>query len=80
MACQEKLLKSILSAHTAVVAYANCICEEIPEEEQEVFFKFGLELSIQLQELRKMYVRLYQVDPLSSYRPLRVDYCKTENK
>lgn len=80
MSCQEKLLKSILSAHTAVIAYANCLCTEIPEEEQEVFFEFGLELSTQLQELRKMYCRLYQVDPLSGYTPLRIDGCETKNK
>ncbi len=76
--CRAKLLKSIQSVHTAVVSYANCLCKEIPEKDREIFFKFGLELSVQLQELRKLYASLYQVDPLGGLPPM-LEHCCTSN-
>lgn len=75
MVCREKLLKSIQSVHAAVVSYANCLCEDAPAEGQEVFYQFGLELSRQLQELRKLYVRLYDVDPLGGHNPISIIRC-----
>lgn len=68
--CREKLLKSIQAVHLATMNYANCLCEDISEEDKEVFFRFGTELSFQLKELRRLYTTLYGVDPLSGFAPI----------
>ncbi|USG67778.1 hypothetical protein NDK47_11085 [Brevibacillus ruminantium] len=75
MVCREKLLKNIQSVRAAVVSYANCLCEDAPAKDQEVFYQFGLELSHQLMELRKLYVRLYDVNPLSGHNPISITRC-----
>ncbi|RXZ80752.1 hypothetical protein EBB07_17355 [Paenibacillaceae bacterium] len=69
--CRDKLVRSIQSVHSTMLAYANCLCEDFSEEDQEAFFKYGLELSMQLQELRKLHIRLYQVDPLNGYQSMK---------
>lgn len=81
MICRERLLKSIQSVHAAIISYASCMCEEVPLQEREILYKFGLELSLQLQELRKLYTRLYKIDPLSRFEPTEInrfqkDKCK----
>ncbi|MFC9710742.1 hypothetical protein ACFTRD_21575 [Paenibacillus sp. NPDC056933] len=70
MICRDQLLKSIRSVHLAVLSYANCVCEEIDEQERELLFASGLELSNQLAELRKMYIKQYKVDPITGLRPI----------
>ncbi|WP_106766918.1 hypothetical protein [Paenibacillus faecalis] len=71
--CGEKLLKCIQSVHVAIMAYANCLCIDGTEEDQEIFFKFGEELSLQLKELRQLYISLYQFDPLDGYPPIQTN-------
>ncbi|MBW4084200.1 hypothetical protein [Paenibacillus sp. S150] len=70
MICRHQLLKSIQAVHLAVVAYANCICDEIDEQERELLFASGLELSKQLAELRNMYIKQYKTDPITGFQPL----------
>lgn len=65
MICRERLLKSIQAVHTAVVSYANCLCEEVDEQEREMLFAAGLELSKQLEGLRTMYTKQYKIDPIT---------------
>ncbi|MFB5268606.1 hypothetical protein ACE41H_17735 [Paenibacillus enshidis] len=65
MICREQLLKSIQAVHVAVTSYANCICEDVTEQEREMLFMSGLELSKQLAELRKMYTKQYKFDPIT---------------
>lgn len=78
MICRERLLKSIQSLHAAVVAYARCICEELEESERELLFASGLELSRQLQELRKLYVKQYKIDPITGFPPVQF-ICPTDH-
>ncbi|MEK4277692.1 hypothetical protein [Paenibacillus sp. FSL R7-0026] len=68
--CQEKLMKCIQSVHYAIMSYANCLCEEKTETDQEIFFKFGEELSLQLKDLRGLYKGLYGFDPLDGHHPI----------
>ncbi len=35
--CRHKLLKSIQMVHNAVISYANCVCEDFPKKEKEIF-------------------------------------------
>ncbi|MGG1612147.1 hypothetical protein [Paenibacillus sp. FSL K6-2441] len=76
--CRHKLLKSIQAVHGAVISYANCVCEDISEKEKEIFFKFGLELAVQLQELRRLYISLYQFDPLSGIPTVDTQCCTSK--
>lgn len=70
MICRNQLLKSIQAVHLAIVSYANCVCEEIDEQERELLFTSGLELSNQLAELRKMYIKQYKIDPITGFQPV----------
>jgi hypothetical protein len=72
MICRDQLLKSIQAIHLAVVSYANCVCEEIDEQEREMLFTSGLELSNQLAELRRMYIKQYKVDPITGFQPVTI--------
>lgn len=65
MITQEKLLKTIQTTHANLSNYASCLSEENTPEEKEVLFKYGLELSYQLKELRSLYSNHYGKDPLS---------------
>ncbi len=78
MTCRERLLRSIQSVHAAIISYASCICEEVAFQERETFYKFGLELSLQLQELRKIYTSLYKIDPLSGFGPTEINRCQKD--
>ncbi|MOA13738.1 hypothetical protein D3C78_1338000 [compost metagenome] len=78
--CREKLLKSIQVVHVAVLNYSNCLCEEISEEDTELIFRFGTELSVQLKELRNLYKSLYGVDPLNGFDAIPSVYnCATRD-
>ncbi|MMZ60197.1 hypothetical protein D1872_222740 [compost metagenome] len=78
--CREKLLKSIQAVHIAVLNYSNCLCEEISEEDTELIFRLGTELSVQLKELRDLYKSLYGVDPLNGFDSIPTVYsCTTRN-
>ncbi|MHA7578991.1 hypothetical protein ACX12E_01225 [Paenibacillus vandeheii] len=79
MICRDQLLKSIQAVHLAVLSYANCVCEEIDEKEREMLFTSGLELSNQLAELRKVYIKQYKVDPITGFQPITLS-CTCQNK
>jgi hypothetical protein len=65
MICRDQLLKSMQAVHLAVVSYANCVCEEIDEQEREMLFASGLELSNQLAELLGVHFRRLRVGSIS---------------
>lgn len=73
--CRDQLLKSIQAVHVAVRAYSKCISSdetnEMDKQEQEVFQRFGLELSTQLATLRRMYIDKFNIDPITG-RPQEV--------
>ncbi|MBT2293058.1 hypothetical protein J7E73_28890 [Paenibacillus albidus] len=80
MICREHLLKSIQAVHSAVISYANCICVEANEDEREMLFASGLELSRQLSELRLLYMNQYKVDPITGFHPEMTFSCDYKNQ
>lgn len=69
MVCQDHLLKSIQAIHKAAITYSNCIAykEAHDPQEEEIFQKFGLELTTQLAVLRKMYLDKFGIDPITGH-------------
>lgn len=73
--CRDHLIKSIQAVHVAVRAYSKCISSDetndTDKQEQEVFQRFGLELSTQLATLRRMYIDKFNIDPITG-RPQEI--------
>ncbi len=65
MVCRDNLFRSIQCAHHAVLAYAQCVCDEASESEREMYYEFGLVMTKQLAKLRETSLRIYNVDPLN---------------
>lgn len=65
MICKYRLLKSIQAVHLSVISCANCICNDINEQEKEFLLDLGLELSKQLAALRNFYIEHYDADPIT---------------